>query len=326
MNRSTYNKNKHGSRSNSSNYRQKPQNKRSSYNKDFKRSSRNKYESDDDDDDEEDMRDMSTVSFKTLNKAQEQIYESKNDSNEASDDEPPSEDEMPTRSRGDQNSRKPDQTKRAHKHAPAESNRVHTRVSVVREIPGLAPSSASSSTPGSTLYQDIRFDTTYGKADLFQARKNYSFLDDYRKDEIEKMKQILKDNALLERKLHGKRDGENGEDDEDFEPPEDDDLSLPLLDSRQKAELKLNIQKLQSQLDTMTRRDFEHEAVTDYKRKVKTGELKGPLHLKRSQVKKLVLKSQYDKLKKSQVKKMLEKRRMRNAQKERKMMPLERRG
>lgn len=59
-------------------------------------------------------------------------------------------------------------------------------VSRIREVPGLSNNKSSS------LYQDPRFDTALGKADLKQARRNYQFLDQYREDEINDMRTQLK--------------------------------------------------------------------------------------------------------------------------------------
>lgn len=61
----------------------------------------------------------------------------------------------------------------------------------VRSVPGLESKSAS-------LYQDPRFDTALGKADLHKTRKNYGFLDVYRESEIADLQKGLK-NARTER-------------------------------------------------------------------------------------------------------------------------------
>ncbi|KAF6066670.1 hypothetical protein FOB64_004143 [Candida albicans] len=60
-------------------------------------------------------------------------------------------------------------------------------VSRIRDIPGLP------SRKQQTLHTDIRFDAAYGKADLAKARKDYAFLDEYRKQEIANMESLLKD-------------------------------------------------------------------------------------------------------------------------------------
>lgn len=57
-------------------------------------------------------------------------------------------------------------------------------VSRLRGIPGLE-------SKNTTLYQDPRFDTALGKADLQQTRKNYAFLDEYRESEVKQMKADL---------------------------------------------------------------------------------------------------------------------------------------
>lgn len=58
-------------------------------------------------------------------------------------------------------------------------------VRCIRSVPGLESKSAS-------LYQDPRFDTALGKADLHKTRKNYRFLDTYRESEIGNLKKSLK--------------------------------------------------------------------------------------------------------------------------------------
>ncbi|PRT54893.1 rRNA biogenesis protein RRP36 [Wickerhamiella sorbophila] len=73
-------------------------------------------------------------------------------------------------------------------------------VSRLRAIPGLEPKNTS-------LYQDPRFDTALGKADLQQTRKNYAFLDEYRQAELKQMKEELakskdlKEQEILEKAI-----------------------------------------------------------------------------------------------------------------------------
>ena len=78
--------------------------------------------------------------------------------------------------------------RKRHKHAPA---RLLTKkkVSVVRPIHGL---DINPKYNPSRLYQDIRFDAAYGKADAARARANYAFLDEYRESEIAEVKRLLK--------------------------------------------------------------------------------------------------------------------------------------
>lgn len=181
------------------------------------------------------------------------------------------------------------QYKRRHKHAPAETSSKKP-VSVVRNV----TSGSNSSGSKSSLYSDIRFDTAFGKADLEKTRKNYSFLNEYREKELSEMKDKLRNHIGL--------------------------------NERQKEELKRQIQKMESRLKTFKNRDFETKVLQEYKQKVKNGEIKGPLHLKRSEQRKLVLSEKYKTMKNKDVKKALERKRKKNTEKERKLMPRERLG
>lgn len=211
--------------------------------------------------------------------------------------------------------------KRAHKHAPSEVS-IKKRVSVVRDIPGLEPLYKAQA-------EDIRFDTVFGKADLQQARKNYAFLDDYRKDEISKLKGVLREAKMAEKANEAKRkkkkqgsDDEEGEDEDE----EDDGYELPTMGERQKENVKRQIQSLEGQLVTMKRRDFENEVVSKYNKQVKDGARDGPKFLKRSDKRKLVLAEQFKSMRKKDVTKSLERKRKKNLAKERQYMPMERRG
>lgn len=112
--------------------------------------------------------------------------------------------------------------KKKHKHAPREMS-SKKKVSVIREIPGLAKTPKTTS-----LYRDIRFDPAYGKADLQSTRKKYAFLDDYRQAEITELKEMLKG----------------------------------CTDNDQRLEIKQMIQGLESRLLTMANRDFEAKVLS----------------------------------------------------------------
>ncbi|ANZ74282.1 BA75_01737T0 [Komagataella pastoris] len=156
------------------------------------------------------------------------------------------------------------------KHAPSESS-AKKRVSKVREIPGLLNGSGSSS-----LYQDVRFDTAFGKADLQKARENYKFLDEYREKEISELNKILQD-----------------------------DMTEQLLSEKEINTIKYKIQSLKSRVDTLKNRDLENEIVRDYKRNHKN------FFLKNSDKRKLVQKAKFDSMKPSQREKVIERKRKR---------------
>lgn len=173
--------------------------------------------------------------------------------------------------------------KRRNKHAPSESSSKKF-VSKIRKIPGLETKSQS-------LYGDIRFDATYGKADLIKTRKNYAFLDEYRQDEIKSMENILKD---------GK--------------------SKNLLTENQQLDIKNQIQSLKSRLNTMKNKDLEHKILTEFKQKqlanFKSGKQSNPYFLKQSEKRKLLQKARFDGMKAQQREKVMERKRKKRLGKE----------
>ncbi|KAI5958882.1 RRP36 [Candida theae] len=172
--------------------------------------------------------------------------------------------------------------KKRSKHAPAEASSKKP-VSRIRDIQGL-PSRKSQ-----TLHTDIRFDAAYGKADLTQTRKNYAFLDEYRKQEISNMEQILKD-----------KKSRLGED--------------------EKEEIRLKLQSLKSRMDTLKNRDLEDQLLKEYKKKqyqnVKEGKSSQPYFLKRGDKRKILQKAKYDSMKPKQREKAMERKRKRRLGKE----------
>ncbi|VVT57632.1 uncharacterized protein SAPINGB_P005792 [Magnusiomyces paraingens] len=264
---------------------------------------------------------VSGIEFGTLAKAQHEM-ESKYGNDEDSDDEAPSEDGVSGNGDDDDDDNedgrkkwkpqgKDPKHKRANKHAPSETS-VRKRVSVVRDIPGLDPVRK-----GAGESEDIRFDTALGRADLTIARKNYAFLDKYREDEVAALKEALREAEAAER-ANAKHEAD-GEDDEDY-------VRLPTLREREKRELKRKIQSLEGTLRTMKARDFETSVVSKYKNEVKSGARQGPLHLKRSDTRKLVLAEKYKVMKKKDIDRAVERKRKRNTARERKLMPEVRRG
>lgn len=170
------------------------------------------------------------------------------------------------------------------KHAPSESSSKKP-VSRIREIPGLR------SAKDSRLYQDVRFDAAYGKADWGRIRKDYAFLDEYRQKEVDEMQSLLKDKALL--------------------------ASMP---EREVQDLKLKMQSLKSRLDTLKNRDLSDKIVANHKKeqmkKMRTGEQVNPYFLKQSEKRKMIQKAKFDSMKKSQREKVMERKRKRRLGKE----------
>ena len=172
--------------------------------------------------------------------------------------------------------------KKSSKHAPAESSSKKP-VSKIREIPGLHRS---------TLYRDIRFDPAYGKPDPKQARKNYGFLDEYRKKEIEEIESLLR----TEKHLGG--------------------------DEREALALKA--QSLRSRMETMQNKDLEQKVLADYKKQqldsVKKGKQAKPHFLKRSEKRNLIQKAKFEKMTSRQREKVMERKRKKRFGKEMKQL------
>lgn len=179
----------------------------------------------------------------------------------------------------DSKKKKSKDKKSKNKHAPAESS-SRRPVSRIREIPGLK------SKKDSTLYNDIRFDAAYGKADWNRIRKDYAFLDEYREKEIKEMRGMLKDNKTR----------------------------LKMSD-RDVQDTEFQIQSLQLRLDTLKNRDLANKIVGDHKReqnaKMRTGEQVNPYYLKKSEQRKMIQKAKFETMKGSQREKVMERKRKR---------------
>lgn len=169
--------------------------------------------------------------------------------------------------------------KSKNKHAPSESSSKRP-VSKIREIPGLK------SQKDSTLYNDIRFDAAYGKADWNRIRKDYAFLDEYREKEIREMRIMLKDRKTR--------------------------LKMSLRDIE---DTEMQIQSLQLRLDTLKNRDLANKIVGDHKRqqneKLRKGEQVNPYFLKKSEQRKMIQKAKFDTMKATQREKVMERKRKR---------------
>lgn len=172
-----------------------------------------------------------------------------------------------------------EKSKKKHKHAPAEASSKKP-VSRIREIEGLHNPKTS------TLYSDVRFDAALGKADWNRIRKDYAFLDEYRQEEINEMRQRLRD-PVQSRKMSG----------------------------YERQEIEANIKSLQSRLDTLKNRDLSNKILADHKKgqreKMRKGEQVNPYFLKKSEQRKLIQKNKFDTMKASQREKVMERKRKR---------------
>lgn len=229
--------------------------------------------------------DFSSLSFGALNSAQQKLRQQEKDSSTKKHTKHQlKEPESDSDSESDggffekgKNSKKDKKLK--NKHAPTESSSKRP-VSKIREIPGLKTSKES------TLYNDIRFDAAYGKADWNKIRKDYAFLDEYREKELSEMRSMLKDQKT--RLKMSQRDIEDTE---------------------------LQIQSLKSRLDTLKNRDLSNKIIKDHKKqqsdKLRKGEQVNPYFLKKSEQRKMIQKAKFDTMKASQREKVMERKRKR---------------
>jgi ribosomal RNA-processing protein 36 len=136
--------------------------------------------------------------------------------------------------------------------------------------------------------------TTGNKVDEIKARKAYAFLDEYRESEMQQLRAAIKKTK----------------------------------DPAQKEQLQRALTSMESRKKAQERKDRERAVLEEHRKKekelVKQG--KTPFYLKRSEQKKRVLVEQFQGLKKKQVDKVIERRRKKIAAKEKKLLPMARRG
>ncbi|KAI9146151.1 hypothetical protein BKA69DRAFT_1121302 [Paraphysoderma sedebokerense] len=140
--------------------------------------------------------------------------------------------------------------------------------------------------------RDPRFDNLCGKfnEDLFQ--KSFSFLDDFKRNEMKMIKEKLKQEKNIE----------------------------------EKNKLEMLVQRMQSQEATRKEKERERNIKREWKKKemdaVKQGKV--PYFLKKAEVKKLTLISKFKDAPEKSIDKLLEKRRKKNASKEKRYLPYQR--
>ncbi|KAL3427057.1 hypothetical protein PVAG01_00566 [Phlyctema vagabunda] len=142
-------------------------------------------------------------------------------------------------------------------------------------------------------YRDPRFEPLAGTLDESKVKAAYSFLDDYRDDEIKELKNTIKTTK-----------------DEDV-----------------KDRLKRTLLSMESKKKAQKRRDKEQEILDKHRKEekelVKQG--KKPFYLKKAEQKKRVLLDQFGELKGKQLDHVIERRRKKVEGKEKKRMPMARR-
>ncbi|KAK6897488.1 rRNA biogenesis protein RRP36 [Candida tropicalis] len=253
---------------------------------DFTYSSKTNKKSRGDEEDDE----LSSISFGALNRAQAKLSKRDSDDDDEEEEEESADDgffedsdsDGPPEESSSSNRHGNNDKKKKNKHAPSESSSKRP-VSRIRDIPGL-PSRREQ-----TLHTDIRFDAAYGKADLRKIRKDYAFLDDYRKQEISNMEGILRDKKNR-------------------------------LNDDEREEIKLQLQSLKSRMDTLKNRDLEESILKNYKKQqmddFKSGKVNKPYFLKRSDKRKVLQKAKFDSMKPKQREKAMERKRKKRLGKE----------
>jgi len=143
--------------------------------------------------------------------------------------------------------------------------------------------------------RDPRFDPAVGgRLDQEAFRRNYTFLDDYRADEVKRLEQDISATG----------------------------------NSEIKEQLKKKLTPMQSKKETQRKKAAEKDIIKHHRKKereaVKTG--KKAFHLKRADVKKKVFFDQFANLNEKQLEKIIQRKQKRKVQKERKKMPFSRRA
>ncbi|KAG0637718.1 rRNA biogenesis protein RRP36 [Tuber brumale] len=179
-----------------------------------------------------------------------------------------------------------EELKRSSKHAPQE---ISSKRAVTRRREAIAPI-----IPVAQAARDPRFDTAVkGVYDEKVFKKNYSFLDDYREDEMKALKQEI----------------------------------FKSKDEQKKERLKKELLSMESRRRTEKNKEQGEKVVREHRKRerelIKQG--KKPFYLKKAEQKKLLLIEKYSKLNEKQLEKVMEKKRKRKSQKERKSMPFLRR-
>jgi ribosomal RNA-processing protein 36 len=143
-------------------------------------------------------------------------------------------------------------------------------------------------------YRDPRFEPTTGIVDQSKVRKAYSFLDDYREDEMKELKNAVK----------------------------------TAKDEDSKEKLKKALMSMESRKKAQIRKDKEKEILDKHRKEEKEAVKQGkkPFYLKKAEQKKRVLLNQYGELKGKQLDRVIERRRKKVEGKEKKKIPFTRRG
>ena len=143
-------------------------------------------------------------------------------------------------------------------------------------------------------YRDPRFEALSGPLDETMTKRNYSFLENYRDDEMKQLKDEIRKTK----------------------------------DSEVKEILKRTLLSMESRKKTQQAKDKQQEIIRDHRAKEKEliRQGKKPFYLKKTEQKKLALIDKYTSMKGKQLDRALERKRKKKTQKDRKHMPEARRG
>lgn len=144
------------------------------------------------------------------------------------------------------------------------------------------------------LPRDPRFSSASGAVDEARARKAYAFLDEYRDAEMAQLRAAIKKTKS----------------------------------AQEKEELARTLKSMQSRKEARVKRDAEQELIAQHRRQEKelVAQGKKPFYLKKSEQKKQLLLDRFAGMKKKQVDRTIERRRKKLTSKERRNMPVARRG
>ncbi|OBT97467.1 rRNA bioproteinsis protein rrp36 [Pseudogymnoascus verrucosus] len=142
-------------------------------------------------------------------------------------------------------------------------------------------------------YRDPRFDPSVGQVDDTKVNKAYSFLNDYRQDEVKALKEQIKKSK----------------------------------DEHEKEKMKRTLHSLESKVKAAARKAKESEILDKHRKEEKqlVKEGKTPFYLKKAEQKKQFIMEQYSSLKGKQLDHVIERRRKKVEGKEKKNLPYARR-
>ncbi|SMN20532.1 similar to Saccharomyces cerevisiae YOR287C RRP36 Component of 90S preribosomes [Maudiozyma saulgeensis] len=168
-----------------------------------------------------------------------------------------------------------------HKHAPTEQSSKR-RVSRIRKIDGL-----NDRGNGSSLYQDIRFEKSTGRAtDQSVIRRRYAFLDEYREKEISDLEGLLHDRKFTDK-----------------------------LNDKDRDDMEGNLRSMKSRLQSIKNKDLEKNIIKEYEDNMNKDN-QTRFHLKKADKRKVVQKWKFDHMKAKQREKVMERKRKKRLGKE----------